>query len=891
MLVFLLSVGFASAVTDADLYQYLQLQLTFETNVTHSEDGDLSTVVCLSGNCPSQDGAVKKVGSYSGSWDGSNDMLTVAGEPKWIMGGNAGDDSICAWVNPHTGSYNTNDGFTGWFCSTCSDYWYAQVWGVVFYSQMNFVGSNVVAGNLNQDEWSFVCYTFDDATDDLKAYINGSYQATTNVATNMGDDAGGDLWIGGSGNGINRFKPMNLDNYMWFNKSLSADEVTYLYNSGSGRTISSVVLPVVSINGVNLTNRSRVDYPSFLNTFNEYFVETNVTVDGVFDAGLEVNLTGAVTDVFSNYNVFLENKTLTSSNSFEFSFVDNASNIDYQIPFRFRVCRNGIVEDLSLYWNDNLTPYRVINSVIPNCASGYHEEFNLSTSASMFKNNNNISIRCSGCLGSNTIRLVNFGDGSYYKFYRKHTVGFHEFYANASNELYWFTNHAHTFLDSGVKGFNISANGTTFEFLLTVADIPPNASFFNIVSDGVDYNFSVNDSSVESGNQVRVVGDCSQEVISFKQLNITYFGNNTLIKSVNDEVINVTSTELSGNNKFVARLYCKDNDGEFTSLTRTFWANDSVNPIGNLISPSGDVNINSSAQVQFLGSDKNLFGVNLTVDCTVQGLVFSYLNTSFIGSSLFIDNVTSALTVEQDCTVSWEVCDDHTDTVFLVDKVKSDYYDKNISVSDRLILSDYSVYNVNELVFIEKKDRLSWSYSYTTYEDKFKKDKKYSYRIPKFGNGWVLRDEGTALFSSWDTKFWLDFVSKDARVDGISEDSAYFYVDVLSDSDVVTFESLGGINCVSDTFLFSVVTPAPVVPVTSIEDVSAGFSLFLLFVGVLYLGFILLGTALGVPVVAFLGLFFGFVLGIMLIPVIAWFGVSLLVLNVVMFIGFVMADY
>lgn len=872
MLVFLLSVGFASA----DLIDNIRVAYKLDSNVVDGTGNfSSSSIVGIGYTDFGIDGVSINCNGIAGSGVRAergqfNTKTSLGTQSVWLRS----NSSV-------TAVWPVGDGLT----LPANDYAPLGIsfnTGGVYYAGSGLVDSSS-STPFSGGVWHNVVITWDNGF--FTGWLDGVNWANITTA-NDGLTAGDFMNLQCRDNWAQQFTGQIDEFYIWDRVLTNAEilELNYSFYPFSSS-------PSVVVNGVNLTNRSRVDYPSFLNTFNEYFVETNVTVDGVFDAGLEVNLTGAVTDVFSNYNVFLENKTLTSSNSFEFSFVDNASNIDYQIPFRFRVCRNGIVEDLSLYWNDNLTPYRVINSVIPNCASGYHEEFNLSTSASMFKNNNNISIRCSGCLGSNTIRLVNFGDGSYYKFYRKHTVGFHEFYANASNELYWFTNHAHTFLDSGVKGFNISANGTTFEFLLTVADIPPNASFFNIVSDGVDYNFSVNDSSVESGNQVRVVGDCSQEVISFKQLNITYFGNNTLIKSVNDEVINVTSTELSGNNKFVARLYCKDNDGEFTSLTRTFWANDSVNPIGNLISPSGDVNINSSAQVQFLGSDKNLFGVNLTVDCTVQGLVFSYLNTSFIGSSLFIDNVTSALTVEQDCTVSWEVCDDHTDTVFLVDKVKSDYYDKNISVSDRLILSDYSVYNVNELVFIEKKDRLSWSYSYTTYEDKFKKDKKYSYRIPKFGNGWVLRDEGTALFSSWDTKFWLDFVSKDARVDGISEDSAYFYVDVLSDSDVVTFESLGGINCVSDTFLFSVVTPAPVVPVTSIEDVSAGFSLFLLFVGVLYLGFILLGTALGVPVVAFLGLFFGFVLGIMLIPVIAWFGVSLLVLNVVMFIGFVMADY
>lgn len=253
--ILILSLSFASAVVvDGDIYPYLKLQLTFEPNVTYNDAPSTEQATCLSGNCPTQDGAVKAVGSYSASYDGTNDMLTIPGTAQYIMGSGGGDNTICAWVYPIPASYNTNDGWTGRFCPTCSDYWYAQIFGVVFYTQMNLVGSNVVGGNLNQNDWTYVCYSFNDATNDLKSYMNGSYVATSNIATDMSDGAGSDLWIGGSGSGINRYKPMNLDNYIWVNKTLSADEITYLYNSGAGRTLSGNSAPAISNLKINTTN-------------------------------------------------------------------------------------------------------------------------------------------------------------------------------------------------------------------------------------------------------------------------------------------------------------------------------------------------------------------------------------------------------------------------------------------------------------------------------------------------------------------------------------------------------------------------------------------------------------------------------------------------------------
>ena len=129
--------------------------------------------------------------------------------------------------------------------------------GSLFFS---WTSDGSVIGSLTDDDWNHIVFTCDTgSTRVIKAYINGSEVAGTNVTTNQsGTDFSsidmGNLALGSQtfNAGGDSFDALELDEISLYNSVLSSSNVTDVYNSGvpadetTALTLAAIAIPLPS---------------------------------------------------------------------------------------------------------------------------------------------------------------------------------------------------------------------------------------------------------------------------------------------------------------------------------------------------------------------------------------------------------------------------------------------------------------------------------------------------------------------------------------------------------------------------------------------------------------------------------------------------------------------
>jgi len=144
-----------------------------------------------------------------------------------------GDFSFNAWV------YHTSEsaGETWLVAGTNQD---MAGWG----SNDKLFGGNThnvdATTNSTINTWEMTTYTRSSGTQ--KIYHNGTYEASSSNSTSINS---GTWYIGGAGTNIGENWHGRIDEFFLCDRVLSANEITSLYNSGSGATLAN--LPLVTI--------------------------------------------------------------------------------------------------------------------------------------------------------------------------------------------------------------------------------------------------------------------------------------------------------------------------------------------------------------------------------------------------------------------------------------------------------------------------------------------------------------------------------------------------------------------------------------------------------------------------------------------------------------------
>jgi hypothetical protein len=153
--------------------------------------------------------------------------------------------SVCFWIKPTTalsafvvlaGIYG-GDGDQSWAVYTSSS---GNIRFVVTSTgntaEQLYTGSNI--GNIfTEPKWYFVHASYDAVRDIMYVgYNNQAFDSTENVAGGAYDSPSGDLMFGGYSGSVNNFDGQMCRVAYWYNKVLTPNELSWLYNNGEGRS-------------------------------------------------------------------------------------------------------------------------------------------------------------------------------------------------------------------------------------------------------------------------------------------------------------------------------------------------------------------------------------------------------------------------------------------------------------------------------------------------------------------------------------------------------------------------------------------------------------------------------------------------------------------------------
>ncbi|MCH7568404.1 MAG: LamG domain-containing protein, partial [Nanoarchaeota archaeon] len=95
-----------------------------------------------------------------------------------------------------------------------------------------FASGNIDAGTLNDDQWYHSVITWDGST--LQLYLNGTFDSSAAVSGSIGGN-GNSFQIGLWRDSFNEYFNGSIDEVLVFNRSLSSDEISALYNASTNQ--------------------------------------------------------------------------------------------------------------------------------------------------------------------------------------------------------------------------------------------------------------------------------------------------------------------------------------------------------------------------------------------------------------------------------------------------------------------------------------------------------------------------------------------------------------------------------------------------------------------------------------------------------------------------------
>ncbi len=159
----------------------------------------------------------------SAEFDGSSDYINVAPAPI----GAESAVSFSGWINT-TQSFSSVKGIMSKGTNGFGDFVIAgrstNKLGVYFQTNSASGGYHLSTTSINDGEWHFFAVTWENSSDNLKIYIDGSLENTQTIAGDSVKNTDTKLAIGAYSNETNFFDG-NLANVAIWNRALSSDEI------------------------------------------------------------------------------------------------------------------------------------------------------------------------------------------------------------------------------------------------------------------------------------------------------------------------------------------------------------------------------------------------------------------------------------------------------------------------------------------------------------------------------------------------------------------------------------------------------------------------------------------------------------------------------------------
>lgn len=173
----------------------------------------------------------------------NSEYLSVADTSSLEPG--SGSFTLCSWIvlNTKTAQQAIGDKWT----TTSNQREYMLDYDVAndsFRIQVSADGTGATVLNstltpITTSTWYFVCSELDNTNDLMKISVNAGTANTVAFTTNAfaGTSA---FYLGRHAGGTSHYLDAALDEVVYYSRALSADEISWLYNSGTGRTYSEV---------------------------------------------------------------------------------------------------------------------------------------------------------------------------------------------------------------------------------------------------------------------------------------------------------------------------------------------------------------------------------------------------------------------------------------------------------------------------------------------------------------------------------------------------------------------------------------------------------------------------------------------------------------------------
>ena len=836
----------------------------------------------------------------AGHFDGNDYMESTVSHP-FIGTGTTKPRTLNVWVNPIVNSPIGSIYDSGTASNDAE-------WGVLMGFSTNSYLLDLWAANAAVEtiDYKIVMLTaFSNSTDNcIRVNNNISRQTCNTRGIDTGDST---IRIGRRISSFNQYYKGMIDEIGFWNRTLTDEEITELYNNGDG--FFYPFAEDTAILDAYIINTSYEKYTS--NIIDQYldvfYIRVNYTLAGEFINNSICNYTAG--EINHQYeNIGLSNFSLNQTNNVTLLTDHDATGIFEDIII-FRTCREQSTgADIEVYINDLDTPYKTIDkSIIPTCEIGFHEEF-FNFTDYITEEQINISLKCPTCLeNSKTMRILKLTTPIIQTdrnvnliLIREHLNYTDDLTLNSTTSSYDDIDALHSLSNDGITQINISCNDSLlYEINVTAIPLIPVSTFLEIIDNDNDtiYSYINNNTVLETPSEISILGECYGSLITDINMNITRSDGTTLLKEINDTAfLTVNISVINESGTYITNLLCSNSIGNISLISQEFTINDTINPSITWNNPLKDnttiLYTNTSYNIDILFSDSNLFAYEVLLYDGSSTLIRNWSDTDLTVTSYnLLESITFNTTGTY--TINTTVSDDHTIKEIPV-------YDYRINDTDSKLIFDFEniveyeripvpvtieyvgVRTVEEVTLNKLIDRYTFDYKFRDSLVAGFND-KYIVSCPNII--FRSRSDYIAHFVCPESNNWIDFENMNVRlfyVKQLNNDSYEVELEYYNDNiREIAFNSIGGINIISEQTTFNVetVTSIDYKGLLNIDFTDIGTVLFIGIIVFIYLVF-LIGSFVFKNIVLHIGSFIiGLFIGIIFISFNGWIGLAFLIIN------------
>jgi hypothetical protein len=225
----------------------------------------------------------------------------------------ANEMSFSAWVKPSNTSSSQYILFTKNTASSNFEAYALSIGSGGIFTATKGNNGNVVSvsttNSISSNTWHHVTFTFDNSG--IKIYLDGVFEALTNSTLSVGYDATKNVYLGGSNESFNLPFTGSLDNVRFYNRAITATEVTALYSGDPSCSAAISVDLTASLTACYALNANANDPISSLNGT---LGAVTATVDRNSTSNSAYSFSGAAAS-----NISLPNDAKLKSSEFSFA--------------------------------------------------------------------------------------------------------------------------------------------------------------------------------------------------------------------------------------------------------------------------------------------------------------------------------------------------------------------------------------------------------------------------------------------------------------------------------------------------------------------------------------------------------------------------------------------